>query len=116
MATSNSTEPTTTDDNRQRPSFCILIDPPHADWWRSSSALIFALQAQANLIAQINPWDARPGELATLMQALASPLCLIADELALRMNDGTDVDHVLRAYLTSDEYTAKIEKRSGGAS
>ena len=116
MASSDSTETPSTEDKLRRPSFCILIDPPHADWWRSSSALIFALQAQANLITQINPWDARPGELATLMQALASPLCLVADELAMRMNDGTDVDHVLRAYLTSDEYTAKIEKRAGGES
>ena len=116
MANSDSTETPTTEDKLGRPSFCILIDPPDTGWWRSSSALIFALQAQANLIAQINPWDVPPEELETLMRALASPLCLLTDELADRMDDGNEIEHVVRDYLTSDEYTAKIERRSGGES
>lgn len=78
--------------------------------------MIYCLQSHAEFIAQTNPIEARPEELATLLQAIVSPLLLITDELTDRMNEGYTANDAVRDYLTSDEYTAKIEKRSGGES
>ena len=80
--------PTATDNSTatEKPSFTLLIDPPGCSYERSSDGLIYALQAWAKLIEDINPGDpVNDRALTHLCLAMQPSLLLITDQLIGRL-------------------------------
>jgi len=77
MATANNTE---------KPSFALLIDPPDCPYEKSSIALLYALEAWAKLIEDINPVDPiNDRALQHLCHAMLPSLLLITGKLTGRI-------------------------------
>ncbi len=103
MATDNSTATET-------PSFTLLIDPPDCPYEKSSTALLYALEAWAKLIEDVNPGaPVNDDILGHLCRAMEPSLLLITEQLTGRMACGTNLEKQVEDLIS-------LAAKEGGAS
>lgn len=86
--------------SENEPTYEILIDPPGADWANSTPGLLFILQAWAELLSKIDPWDHDNAEdLMIACRIMIPSLRNTVDELLNRADNHDAVDIVRKALM-----------------